>query len=258
MERLTIRKTHGVEPVKVLLQGLEIGIVFVLLHSGDNGGWADETRDVIDVTIRVVTLDAVAEPEDFFSAEFVPELFLNRSAVERGVAVWIEQATLGGQESAMAVGIDGSALEDEMLEVEQRQTQGFCNGRRHGVVLVEGREFVAPGVESEIQHGKLRRLVAFHKNRPVVAAPWFIRRNVEILDAVRRTGAEELANGFLLLGAADIDADDLGFRQRLHHFDEGGNDPIIGFRKAIAIRLGPGNPSRLVRFPLGRHAISFF
>ena len=90
MERFAIREAHSVETVEILLERLEVWIVFVLLHSGDDGGWTDETRDVIDMAIRVVALDAIAEPENLFYPEFVAEFFLDGRAVERGIAVGIE------------------------------------------------------------------------------------------------------------------------------------------------------------------------
>ena len=81
MKRLAARKSHDVESVEVALEGLEIWVVLVFFDGGDDGGRADEPGDVIDMAIRVVALDAVAEPEDGFHPECVAEFFFNCSAI---------------------------------------------------------------------------------------------------------------------------------------------------------------------------------
>ena len=145
-----------------------------------------------------------------------------------------------------------------MFEVEERHAQGLCDGRRNGVVLVKRRKLVAPSVESEIQDRKLWRLLALYKNRAVVPTPWLIGENVKKLNAFGRAGAEKFSDSLLLICATDIDADNLRARKCLHHFNEGRDHAIVGSGKAVATGLRPGNPSRFVQFPFGRHAITFF
>ena len=88
--------------------------------------------------IRVIPLDTIAQPEDFFDAQFVFQLLLDGGAIKSWIAVRIQQATFGGEKSVAAVCVDRASLEDKMLEVEEWQIQGFCDGWRNGVVLVKG------------------------------------------------------------------------------------------------------------------------
>ena len=76
---------------------------------------ADEAGDVVDVAVGVVAGDAAAEPDDLLDAEIVVEGPLKLLAADAGVALlhFAEQALFGGQQDALAVGVDGAAFEDE-------------------------------------------------------------------------------------------------------------------------------------------------
>ena len=57
-------KAAWCEAAGVEFERLVVGVVFVLLHDGDDGIWADKSRDIVDMPVRVIALDAIAEPED--------------------------------------------------------------------------------------------------------------------------------------------------------------------------------------------------
>ena len=72
----------------------------------------DEAREVVDVAVGVVALDAVAEPEDLARRRSVSRSTRSMSArVSVRVAVRVQQALLGREQRAFAVDVDRAALE---------------------------------------------------------------------------------------------------------------------------------------------------
>ena len=72
--------------------------------------------------------------------------------LEAEVAV-VQQALLGGEQRALAVGVEGAALEHERRLVPAH-APGLGDGRRHPRVPVVGREVLAPAVEAEVHHAR--------------------------------------------------------------------------------------------------------
>ena len=78
-----------------------VRIAPVRLHDRHDGARRDEAREVVDVTVRVVALDAVAEPDDLGHAERVAQHALDVRAAQRRVAVRVQQALLGREQRAL-------------------------------------------------------------------------------------------------------------------------------------------------------------
>jgi len=102
----------GFEADEVFGEGLVVGVSGVGLNGGDDGFRGDEAGDVVDVAVGVVAGDAAVEPEDLVNAEVVGENLLKLLTGESGVALLdlAEEALFGGEQDALAVGVDGAAF----------------------------------------------------------------------------------------------------------------------------------------------------
>ena len=138
MQRGAVREAHRVKKIEVAVKRFEIRVVLVLLDGRQDGIPGNEACDVVHMAVGVVAFDAIAEPEDGFHAEGGAEFFFDRVAAEGWIAVGVEEAAFGGEERAFAVGVDRSALEDEVLEVEMPDAESGGDGGGDGVVFVEG------------------------------------------------------------------------------------------------------------------------
>jgi hypothetical protein len=76
--------------------------------------WANEAGDVVDVAVGIVAGDAAIEPDHLIDAEKIVKGLLQLRAADAGIALLYlaEQALLGGEQNARAVGVDGAAFED--------------------------------------------------------------------------------------------------------------------------------------------------
>src|SRR5258708_2935853 len=96
-----------------------------------------------------------------------------------GIAIGIEQTGFGGEHGPATVDFDGAALEDHAGR-KKRQLSKARNVLGNGIVQIEGRIFVAPGVVAPINDGALAFSVPLpnKKNWPVIPAPRFIGREM--------------------------------------------------------------------------------
>ena len=83
-----------------------------------------------------------------------------------------------------------------MLGVEDRELEFLGDAGRHGVVIIVGRIFSAPGVEAPVDDGRLRlcrvRSACFEdERRAMIAAPAFVGLDVMEED-VRQAGSRAL------------------------------------------------------------------
>ena len=97
----------------------------VLLRQHDAPG-RDEAREVVDVAARVVAGDAAAEPDHLLGAEIVAQDRSVSAAAELGVArrLAVEQALFGGEQRALAVDVDGAALEHDVAVLLTERDDG--------------------------------------------------------------------------------------------------------------------------------------
>ena len=121
------------------------------LRVGD-GVRRTETRQHVDMRVGVVTLEfSVIEPEHPLYAQFLGKKpFKDRLVITRITAV-CDQAVRGGQQAALAVGIDAAALEHqpEMPTGGAEHSCGFQLPR--DFIIQCGGVFVSPAVEGKIQ-----------------------------------------------------------------------------------------------------------
>ena len=111
--------------MEVLGEREVVGVGGIGLDAGEDGVGRDEAGDVVDVAVGVVAGAAAGEPEGLVDAEVVAEGAFELGAglvrrAEAGVALldFGEEALLGGEQDACAVGVDGAAFEDDAAAVD--------------------------------------------------------------------------------------------------------------------------------------------
>jgi len=114
---LAVERARGFEASEIFGERRVVEVAGVGLDGGDDGGGRNEARDVVDVAVRVVASDAAVEPENLIDAEKIVEGLFELGAADAGVALlhFAQQTLLGGEQDALAVGVDGTAFEDEAL-----------------------------------------------------------------------------------------------------------------------------------------------
>ena len=172
----------------VLRQVAVMRRVRVRLGDGKDGIRRREAHHIVDVPVRVIALDALAEPENGGDTEHAVQLCLQVLLACPGVAVGIQQHRLRGKEEALTVALDGAALQKKGA-AEARQGQGIRDALRHGVILVPRGELTAPGIESPVRHLHPAP-AALHEDGPVVPAPHVVRLVVEEAETLHPAAAQ--------------------------------------------------------------------
>ncbi len=98
-------------------------VVGVGLDGGEDGVFADEAGDVVDVAVGVVAGAAAVEPDGLVDAEVVVEGLFEvlagsaSSSPRPGLRCWISERRHSSvvRRSAGAVGVDAAAFEDEAV-----------------------------------------------------------------------------------------------------------------------------------------------
>src|SRR5215210_3236154 len=159
----------------------------------------------------------------------------------------MQQALLRGDERALAVHGDGSALEDEVARVDALLPQVLEHPGGDLHVVRVGMELLAPGVEAEVDPGPAAGAVE-HEDRAGVAHPGVVDRDVDHIHALA-------AGGACLLCLRRV-----GDHQHRLEGRHGVRDlGVVGLRRGEVLLPhvpagGPGHERPLVRRPLGRHA----
>ena len=176
--------------------------------------------------------------------------------VERRIPVFVEQALFGGQQCTLAVHLDGTALEHHR-HVPHGDTERLGHAPRNRVVQVVGRVLATPGVVFEIKCQQRRTLgrTARHEDCAVIPAPRVIGWKLMEDHALRRhPSCQQLLHMVAMRRIADIDAHQFAAGKRTDRLGHGPLDARQMPRPGIRI-VRPGNPGRLMRRPLCRHAI---
>ena len=243
-----------------------VGVACVGLDSGDDGGGADEARDVVHVAVCVVAGNAAAEPDDLIDAEIVVKGVFELLAADAGVALldFAEQALLRGEQNASAVGVNGAAFKhdavlravlvlDEGLpgrEVEQR-------GHAAGELVVElAVRILGPAVEEPVGEAYLALCVAY-KDGTGVARPTAVCRPPVKADAGQIGPCAPEDTGYALFGflVFDGNVDLLVASKQAHDLRIEPGDGLEFSGPVLGV-VGPGEPCGLVPIPLGGHAVA--
>ena len=233
-----------------------IWVALMRLDHGHDGITGDKAGDIVHMSVRVVPLDAISQPEDLPDAEVVAQSLLDLLTGHSGIAVRIEQAGGSCQEAPCPVRIDRATLQDEG-RLKERHPEMTGNPCGNHIISIIGRVFAAPRVVPEIIHSESGRSGTFHKNRPMITAPRLVGGIVMELDPLHGRGlGEKPPQLSFLFGRRDIDPQDFRFGDHCRHFHQGRHDTIIAVREALTVPVGPGDPGSLVRFPLRGHGIA--
>ena len=90
------------------------------------------------MTVGLVVHHAEAEPDDRVAAGVAAEKVLDLGARPRGIAIRVEEALLRREQRALAVGVNGAALEHQRCAVPRHVFVGTHRGR-HRIVVVPRR-----------------------------------------------------------------------------------------------------------------------
>src|SRR5438874_5866939 len=83
--------SHRAQAREISLQWFVIRIITIAFHHSDDRGARNKARQIINVTISIVSFDAVAQPENVAHAEESAQTFLDILARQFRVAIWMEQ-----------------------------------------------------------------------------------------------------------------------------------------------------------------------
>ena len=227
-------------------------MVLVLRPDARDLAGCDEARDVVNVPVRLVGVDAVLDPQHLLAPEVFAQHLLDLFFRLVGVAALREQAHLSRQHRALSVDVNGTALEHETLCAVAVHVRDLADLARDLVVLVPGEiqpvDEPAPGVELPVHRAKTA-LVVHKERRPAVAHPRVVALELHDADIFGELGACVL---ILAHGCADRD---------LFKFCDGLGNIRKGLLRGLAavapvvVSLGPEHPHALLGLKFGGHAI---
>ncbi len=207
------------------------------------------------MAVRVITVDAFAEPKDFVDAKEISEVRFDLRLRELRVAVPIEQTRFAGEQGTRAVHIDRATFKNH-ARVKNRDLENFCDTSWYDLIEIAGRILASPGIVIPIDDGQSRVVFSRHKNWPVIAAPRFVRRDATESDS----GMIQITknrHGFGLMRAiAYIDKNRFGLDERVDYCPKNRQNTIKTAWKTNRLATWPRKPGRLVRFPFRRHAVA--
>src|SRR5690606_26592381 len=128
-----------------------------------------EAGEGVDVGVGIVALEvAVLEPEHAVLAQPAAQAAVQLLAAGLGMA--LVEAAPGGQQRALAIGLDGAAFKSKIncLQRTVDEDSSFMQALDQAVVLA-GPELPAPAGEAEIE--QLEAVPADKADRPGVAQP---------------------------------------------------------------------------------------
>lgn len=143
------------------------------------------------MAVGLVGVDAVPQPDDLFAPQIAAELFLDIPAAQLRVPARGQQAHLRGQHSALAVHMDGSALQHKIVGAVAVHPLQLADFPGHQVVLVPGEVQpvmqAAPGVEGPVHRPQVP-LIVFHKGGAAVPDPGIVAGHLHHPDVLRQPG----------------------------------------------------------------------
>ena len=209
------------------------------------------------MTIRIVSLKTVVQPDDLLNTKPLLEAFLDRLSVVGRIAVWIQEALFCGEKGTHSIGIEGATLQNEI--VGNAWSVGHATGRNgNDIILVPRPVFSTPTVEDEIMGNPtwFSGIPAQHENRSAITNPCVIARDGQNLKIGRLDFSlfQSLLNdvgGFAVLGQQkNFFAGNQSPNNFQISFLDWFKQPGPSFRI-----MGPSEESGLMLFPLGREAV---
>ena len=113
-----------------------VGVLGIGFTRADHATGCDEARDVVDVSVCIVALDAGAEPDRRAHAEQIERECGDRGLVDARVALGIEQRRFGREQCSLAIDLDRTALEHDAGPLAG-DTDLFRDLPGNGVIAVE-------------------------------------------------------------------------------------------------------------------------
>src|ERR1700677_2880399 len=153
---LSVRSTGIFQPAQIGVQRHVIFGPLIPFDHGDYGIRSDETGDVIDVSMSVVTGDAAIEPDDRLRTKIIREHQLISRAIHRRVALLNrgEQAFLSGENRAAAIDIDRSTFEYDAVLLADGLYDVSPSRRRHALAIFPVKRVIGifgPCIELKVQ-----------------------------------------------------------------------------------------------------------
>ena len=208
----------------------------------DNHARGNEAREIVDMAVGVVVGQPLADPDHLLRAECLGQRRL-RVLLRPAIAVGVEQRLRRGENGALAVMLDGAALQHE-IELPLRHARKLGDLAAHEGI-VRHVEFAAPSVGLEAHgHGLAARP---REDRAGVPEPDIAVSG--LMNLCR--AAEPLARRFPGLRAVHEQPHQAAIRQRANK-----RRHVAAWRFQIAVPFagygGPCRPHGLLRRPFGR------
>ena len=253
---------HPFEPLAILLQRSVIDVAGIGLVAEHHGARVDEAAQVVDMPVRVVAGDTLAQPQHVRDAQVVAEGPLELGARQPGVAhldLGVEQALLGGEERATAVHVDASPLQHHVAlagaRAKHAQAEPFRDSLGHLVVLLPV-GILGPAGEAEARDGEFGpRRRAPHEEGAEITGPAAVGGDPEELDAgqIHARTLQHAPGLTLVRDSGDKDPHDLARRELAHDLAVHPRDRA-DLARPVACLVRPADPCGVMRLPLGGHA----
>lgn len=253
----------GGDSVEVSAEQRSFGGIIVPWCGNEDIAWAGETGGLIDVAICIVADDAMSwEPDDVFGLEPDVKDFGHDFAGHTGVAIGVEEAAVGGEDSSFAIPFDGSAFEDK-AGANGAQAESGGDSACGELVEVPWRVLAAPRIVVPIEDhaGPCGWGIGAsgEEDGAVIAAPGIIDGNIEPFWCEAGTasvagGIEEVLSGVACMRVTGKDSEGFKFGDGGGEFGEFGGDSFEDAWPCIGIN-GPCGPCGGVSFPFGGPAV---
>src|SRR4051812_7518481 len=149
------------QALEIVGQQTMVRIAPVGLNAGEEAVPLVESRDVVDMAVRIVADDPLAHPQYFVHAEVILQVLFDLRLGQVRVAIRIQEALLAGEQKSLAVHIDRAAFENHGVR-ESAQAQLARDETGYPVVEIVGPVLVAPHVEHPVGNRDLTGAAVLH------------------------------------------------------------------------------------------------